>query len=131
MAMISKIRVFFMFPVLFRGTGDLVDPLTKFVYSLRLLLGRVVSEKRRRDKGWLTCFHHISQSDLALASILLPESMCEYVRVTPPSIQKSHMHQFVHYPASVDKFGSLAGGWMFADERRNKVKCLKKCLKNV
>jgi len=57
--MVSKILVFFMLPVLFRGTVDLNKPLTKLVHALRLLLGRVVSEKLRRDKGWLTCFHHI------------------------------------------------------------------------
>ena len=119
--MVSKITVFFMLPVLFRGTVDLVDPLTKLVYSLRLLLGRVVSEKRRRDKGWLTCFHHISRQDLRLTSTLVPEGMSEYEKVTPPSSQRSHMHQIVHYPRCVDLFGSLSGCWMFGDERRNKV----------
>ena len=119
--MVSKITVFFMLPVLFRGTGDLVDPLAKLVYALRLLLGHVVSEKRRRSKGWLTCFHHISREDLALATRLIPESMSEYAKVTPPSAKRSHMHQIVHYPWSVDLFGSLSGSWMFTDERRNKV----------
>ena len=49
--MVSKIRVFFMLPILFRGISTLVDPLTKLAYGLRLLLGRVVCEKQRRDKG--------------------------------------------------------------------------------
>ena len=31
------------------------------------------------------------------------------------------MHQIVHYPRCVDLFGTLAGCWMFGDERRNKL----------
>ena len=119
--MVSKILVFFMLPVLFRGTVDLHRPLTKLVHALRLLLGRVISEKHRRRKGWLTCFHHISSQDLKLARRLVPESMSEYVNVTPPSCAVSHMHQIVHYPRCVDLLGSLSGCWMFGDERRNKV----------
>ena len=119
--MVSKLLVFFMLPVLFRGTVDLHKPLTKLVYALRLLLGRVVSEKHRRSKGWLTCFHHISRSDFESANRLVPESMSEYAKVTPPSCKRSHMHPIVHYPRSVDLFGSLSGCWMFGDERRNKV----------
>lgn len=119
--MVSKIRVFFMLPVLFRGTNSLHKPLTKLVHALRLLLGRVVTEKHRRRKRWMTCFHHISQQDLQLATRLIPESMVEYKQATPPSSAKSHMHQIVHYPRCVDFFGSLSGCWMFGDERRNKV----------
>lgn len=122
--MVSKIQVFFMLPVLFRGTGDLHKPLTKLVHAIRLLLGRVVSEKIRRSKGWLTCFHHISTQDLKLATLLVPESMSEYAKVTPPSCGRSHMHQIVHYPRCVDLFGSLSVCWMFGDERRNKVMLL-------
>ena len=119
--MVSKFLVFFMLPVLFRGTNALHKPLTKLVYSLKLLLGRVVSEKHRRRKGWLTCFHHVPGPDLELAKRLVPESMSEYSNVTPPSCQRSHMHQIVHYPDNVDLHGPLSGGWMFCDERRNKV----------
>ena len=137
-------RFFFMFPVLFRGTNSLVHPFTKFVYCMRLLLGRVISEKKRRDRGWQTSFNHVFRSDLTSAKRLLPESMSEYSKVnpklfstrahahthtrvythpqvTPPSCGKSHMHQTVHYTDFVGRFGSLSGGWMFTDERRNKV----------
>ena len=81
--MVSKMGVFFMFPVLFRGTNALVPPLTKLVYSIRLLLGRVVSEKKRRGKGWQSCFNHVFQDDLRLAKRLMPESMSEYKKVNP------------------------------------------------
>ena len=78
-----KWEFFFMFPVLFRGTNALVPPLTKLVYSIRLLLGRVVSEKKRRGKGWQSCFNHVFQDDLRLAKRLMPESMSEYKKVNP------------------------------------------------
>ena len=119
--MVSKIRLFFMFPVLLMGTNNLHAPLTKLVHGLSLLLGRVVSEKTRHNKGWKTCFHHVSQPDIQLSERLIPESMSEYERATAPSSQRSHMHQIVHYPSCVKKFGSLNGCWMFGDERRNKV----------
>ena len=119
--MVSKIRLFFMFPVLLMGTNNLHGPLTKLVHSLSLLLGRVVSERTRRNKGWKTCFHHVSQRDIRLSEQLIPESMCEYEYETAPSCLRSHMHQIVHYPDCVQKFGSLNGCWMFGDERRNKV----------
>ena len=73
-----------MLPVIFRGTVTLVVPLTKLVYSIRLLLGRVVSEKFRRNKGWQTCFNHVSRDDLRLARGLMPESMSEYEKVSKP-----------------------------------------------
>ena len=120
--MVSKIRLFFMFPVLLMGTNNLHAPLTKLVHGLTLLLGRVVSEKTRRNNKWQTCFHHVSQPDIQLSERLIPESMSEYERETVPSCQRSHMHQIVHYPSCVQKFGSLSGCWMFADERRNKVR---------
>jgi len=71
--------------------------------------------------GWLTPFHHITREDLQLARRLIPEGLAEYVKVTPPSVQQSHKHQLIHYPRSVESFGSLSGSWMFTDERRNKV----------
>lgn len=119
--MITKMRVFFMFPVLFRGTGDLAKSLTKLVYGIRLLIGRVVSERVRHNKRWLTCFNHVSKDDLKLSRRLLPESLCEYMKCTPPNSERSHIHQIIHYPKTVDAFGSLAHCWMFVDERRNKV----------
>ena len=120
--MISKVTVFFMLPILFRGTGDLVKALTKMVYAIRLLIGRVVTERVRRNKGWLTCFNHVSKEDLVIARRLIPESLSEYGNCTPDSCGQSHIHQIMHYPDTVDAFGSLAGCWLFTDERRNKVR---------
>ena len=54
--MVSKILVFFMLPVLFRGTVDLHKPLTKLNHALRLLLGRVVSEKFQFQKRMVDTF---------------------------------------------------------------------------
>ena len=119
--MASKIRLFFMFPVLLRDTNNFHAPLTKLAHGFSLLLGRVVSEKTRRNKGWKTCFHHVSQPDIALSNRLIPESMSEYERATLPSCMKSHMHQFPHYPDCVQRLGSLNGCWLFSDERRNKA----------
>lgn len=119
--MVSKVKMFFMFPVLLMGTNNLHAPLTKLVHGLSLLLGRVVSEKTRRNRRWKTCFHHVSQPDIKLSKLLIPESMSEYEREVAPSCLRSHMHPVVHYPKCVHKFGSLNGCWMFGDERRNKV----------
>lgn len=128
--MVSKIRLFFMFPVLLMGTNNLHAPLTKLAHGLTLLLGRVVSEKTRRLKKWKTCLHHVSMSDVRLSQRLIPEAMSEYEHETAPSLQRSHMHQFVHYPKCVDKMGSLNGCWMFSDERRNKVSVCLFCFMN-
>ena len=119
--MISKIRLFFIFPVLLMGTNNLHAPLTKLAHALSLLLGRVVSERTRRNKGWKTCLHHVSQPDIQLSERLIPEGLSEYEHETPPSCLRSHMHQVVHYPNNVQKFGSINGCWMLGDERRNKV----------
>ena len=120
--MVSKMQVFFMLPVLFLDTIEQLRlSLEKLVHGLTLLVGRVLSERRRHDKGYLTCFRHISVRDKNQAGTFITEAMSEYEKMSPPSSQKSHMHQFVHYPRSVDHLGSLGGTWMFGDERRNKV----------
>ena len=120
--MVSKMQVFFMLPVLFMGTiENLVASLTKLVHGLKLLYGRVISEKTRRDKGLKTCFHHISFEDWKLSKLLLPESLSEYANIVPSSCMKSHAHPVIHYPDKVDLLGPLPKTWMFGDERRNKV----------
>ena len=48
--MISKFQVFFMIPVMFRGTvPGLLSGLAKVVYSIMLMCGRVISERKRRQ----------------------------------------------------------------------------------
>ena len=71
-----------------------------------------------------TCFNHIFQGDLKVAKLKITEGLSEFAQATPPSSHKSHLHQVVHYPRSVDLLGSLSGQWMFGDERRNKVHSL-------
>lgn len=149
--MSSKLQVFLMLPVLFMGTAStLYHPLTKLAYAVVLLIGRVMSERFRRDKGYVcvwrwvmyayqcitcwfiphasnryrTCFNHIFQGDLKVAKLKITEGLSEFAQATPPSSHKSHLHQMVHYPRCVDLLGSLSGQWMFGDERRNKVHSL-------
>ena len=144
--MSSKLKVFLMIPVLFMGMmPTLYEPLTKLVHAVVLLTGRVISERFRRDKGYVcefcllvrvvsmhhvihttsnryrTCFNHVFQEDIVLSKSLIPEGLSEFERATPASSHKSHVHQIVHYPRCVDLLGSLSGQWMFGDERRNKV----------
>ena len=48
--MISKMQVLYMLPVLLRGTiPGLLSALSKLVYALWLMCGRVISERRRRQ----------------------------------------------------------------------------------
>ena len=48
--MISKIQVFMMIPVMFRGTvPGLLSGLTRLVYAIMLMCGRVISERKRRE----------------------------------------------------------------------------------
>ena len=68
-----------------------------------------------------TCFNHVFPDDFEKGSVLIPEAMSEFAQATPPSSHKSHAHHIVHYPERVDFLGSLAGQWLFGDERRNKV----------
>ena len=60
--MSSKLQVFLMLPVLFMATVPaLHQPLTKLAYAVALLIGRVMSERFRRDKGYvckLTTWSH-------------------------------------------------------------------------
>ena len=50
----SKLQVFLMLPVLFMGTAaSLYHALTKLAYAVVLLIGRVMSERFRRDKGYV------------------------------------------------------------------------------
>jgi len=114
--------LFFMMPVLFLDTvSNLVAPLTKLAHAVALLIGRSITERERRVRGWQTCHHHVRIADKRATEVMIPESLSEFSKVTPGSAKKSHVHQVVHYPRSVDAFGSLSSGWMFGDERRNKV----------
>ena len=126
--MSSKLQVFLMIPVLFMETiPSLYNSLTKLVYGVTLLIGRVVCERFRRSKGYGTCFNHVFPDDFEKARVLIPEAMSEFAQATPPSSQKSHAHHIVHYPKLVDLLGSLSGQWMFGDERRNNVCTLTCC----
>ena len=52
--MSSKMQVFLMLPVLFMGTvPSLYNPLTKLAHGVILLIGRVISERFRRSKGYV------------------------------------------------------------------------------
>ena len=136
-----------MLPTFFMGTApSLYDPLTKIAHAIVLLTGRVISERFRRDKGyvWLwvvwfismchvmhttpnryrTCFNHVFPDDHKLSKSKITEGLSEFEHATPPSSHKSHLHQVVHYPECVDLLGSLSGQWLFGDERRNKVHSL-------
>ena len=56
--MISKIQVFMMIPVMFRGTvPGLLSGLTRLVYAIMLMCGRVISERKRRESrfGAIQC----------------------------------------------------------------------------
>ena len=120
--MVSKLHFFLLIPVLFHGTNqDLHLTLSKLVHGVILLLGKVITERVRRRHGYQTCFHHICRDNIGLAQTLIPEGLSELEKQTPPNAMKTHIHQVVHYPSSVDRFASLSGGWMFGDERRNKV----------
>ena len=120
--MSSRLQVFLMLPVLFLGTiPALYEALTKLALAITLLLGRVLSERTRRDKGYKTCFHHVYEDDVERAELLIPEGLSELEWTTPPSFSKSHSHHIVHYPRCVRLLGPLNGQWMFGDERRNKV----------
>jgi len=121
--MATKMQVFMMFPTLFLGTGikDLHSMLCKLAYAIRLMIGRVVCGRERRSRRLKTFFNHVGSDDLELCNLIVPEALSECERVVPPSTLRSHLHQMVHYPQGVDKFGSLSGCWMFGDERRNKV----------
>ena len=121
----SKLQVFLMLPVLFLATiPSLYDPLTKLAHGVVLLIGRVISERFRRDKGYRTCFNHVFQDDIKLSKSHITEGLSEFAQATPPSSHKSHLHHIVHYPACVDLLGPLSGQWLFGDERRNKVHSL-------
>ena len=125
---------------------SLHDPLTKIAHAIVLLTGRVISERFRRDNGYVayefrrvvhinvsrdstsnryrTCFNHVFQDDHTLSKSKITEGLSDFEHATPPSSHKSHLHQIVHYPECVDWLGSLSGQWMFGDERRNKVHSL-------
>lgn len=56
--MSSKLQVFLMIPVLFMGTATtLYEPLTKLAHAIVRLTGRVISERLRRDKGYVCEFY--------------------------------------------------------------------------
>ena len=120
--MISKLQVFLMIPTLFMGTVPaLYNALSKLVYGLVLLFGRVITERFRRDYGYQTCFNHVFLHDLEQSKVIVPEAMSEFAQATPPSSHKSHAHHILHYPKCVEYMGNLTGQWMFGDERRNKT----------
>ena len=120
--MTSRMQVFKLLPVLFLDTiPALHSALSKLVYAIQLLTGRVITERTRRDRGFKTCFHHVGPADVNKSKLLMPESLSEYAKLTSTDTQKSHLHHFCHYPRSVGIFGHLEGYTMLGDERRNKV----------
>ena len=83
----SKLQVFLMLPVLFMATiPSLYDPLTKLAHGVVLLIGRVISERFRRDKGHRTCFNHVFQDDIKLSKLHITEGLSEFAQATPRAL---------------------------------------------
>ena len=69
--MISKMQVFMMLPVLLLGTVPTIQrSLTTIVHGIKLLDGRVISERVRRDNGSYACVVSVGIPSNPISNVL-------------------------------------------------------------